>query len=129
MGGKLVIKGVVIGIILLFIGTSIPSSGETIRPAPTKYHELLVELVFVVGYVKNPYFNDKFNFQVINITVIGIFCADLGKFYFDKFKLNNSWAAWDMEYSGINQYRIITNPPKTAFICGILTWGYFDTEY
>jgi hypothetical protein len=129
MGNKLVRKGLVLGIILLFIGTSITSSGEKTRPVTSEYHEVLVELVFVIGYVKNPFFNGKFNFQVINITVIGIFCADLGTFYFDKFQLNDSWAAWDMEYSGINQYRIIVNPPEKAFICGILTWGYFDAEY
>ena len=119
-------KYIIIGIILLLMGTNIPSSGVTIQPIPIKYHQLMIFNVFVIGKVKDPYWTDDrwgFNFQVINITIIGLFWVDLGVSYFGIYTLNESWFGKDTKYWGVNKFRIMFNPSETVFICGILSSG------
>ena len=131
-------KKLVIVIILLFLGTCITSSTVATQPAPNEYRELMVFHVFVFGTIKDPYCTIpdprvsgwEYNFQVINITIIGLFWEDLGDLTFGIYHLNDSWTGKYLIYYGINSIRIFLNPPETAFICGTLNhgdlWGYLN---
>jgi len=121
-------KGLVVGIIILFLATSISASEIAIQPEPIEHHTLWPFNVLAIGKIKDPCYTGlslRFNFQVINITIIELFWMDLGVLYFGKFHLNNSWTGEDVTYHGINTLRmwLSKNPPETAFICGVLTGG------
>jgi hypothetical protein len=92
------------------------------------FQELAAFFVFVIGRVKNPVFDNYLKFQVIDLKIIGLFEVDMGVVNFKCYHLNESWIGFHMYYYGINLERILLFHPETAFLCGIVTAGYFDTS-
>lgn len=113
----------VVGIILLLIGASITLLGLPTQSKPVEYKELTVAYVFIAGRIKNPYYDGTFNFQVVNVTVKGIFWKDLGNPYFGAYQLNESWMVRDAQYMGINHFRIILKQSGITHVFGILANG------
>jgi hypothetical protein len=116
-------KILTIGMILLFIGASIPFFGIPIQSTSMKHKELTVWCTFIVGRIKNPYYHDNFYFQIINVTIVGFFWRDLANPYFGVFRLNESWMVRDAQYLGINHFQIILNQSGITHVFGILANG------
>lgn len=120
---SLIRKCFTVGIILLFVGFSIPFFGISAQSTSIKYKELTVWCTFIVGIIKNPYYNDNFYFQVVNVTIIGFFWEDLADPYFGVYRLNESWLVRDAQYIGINHFRIVLNQSGITHVFGILANG------
>jgi hypothetical protein len=116
-------KVMTIGTILLFMGASIPYFGIPTQSASLNYKELIVWCTFIVGRIKNPYYHDNFYFQVVNVTVLGLFYKDLANPYFGVYRLNESWMVQDAQYLGINHIRIVLNQSGVTHVFGILMNG------
>ena len=82
--------------------------------------EHLVFTAFIIGKIKNPYYQQGYYFEVVDVTVIGLFWYDLGVLTFDKINLNEDWSVIDAQYLGINHFRIINNLTDIQYICGII---------
>ena len=96
------------------------------HPAKKGFQELAAFFVFVTGRVQNPVFDNYLRFQVIDLRIIGVFEVDMGVLNFKCYHLNESWIGFHLNYYGINLKRIILSHPKTVFLCGVVTAGYFD---
>lgn len=105
------------------------SAGNIGSDTAFTYGELTVAYTFIVGKIKDPYYEGSFNFQVVDVTVIGIFWADLGNPYFGVYRLNESWIARDAQYVGINHFRIVMNQSGIMHIFGILANGDLLYKY
>lgn len=116
-------KWLAIGMILLFIGVSISFFGIPSKSTSLKNKELIVWCTFIVGRIKNPYYQNNFYFHVVNVTIIGFFWKDLANPYFGVYRLNESWMVQDAEYLGINHFRIVLNQSGITHIFGILANG------
>ncbi len=106
-------------VVLLVLG----SLSNVVQSASYKNKELIVWCTFIVGRIKNPYYQDNFYFQVVNVTVIGFFWKDLANPYFGLYRLNESWMVQDAQYLGINHFRIVLHQSGITHVFGILANG------
>ena len=123
------IKCLSIFTLLIFIGLVVPTSGVTPLHTSLKNKELTVWFTFIIGRIKNPYYDNNFYFQVVDVTIIGFFYKDLANPYFGVYRLNESWIARDAQYLGINHIRIVLNQSGITRICGILANGDLISAY
>ena len=105
---------------ILYIMT-IPLSITSTPTASDKYDSLTVFKAFIIGEIKDPYFDNDFYFQVVDVYIIGIFWYDLGVPYFGRYHLNDSWFVWEAQYRGLNYLRILLNQSGITHVCGTIT--------
>jgi len=115
--------------LLCIIGVAIPSTAVITKDSSPQQNDLTVAYAFIVGKIKNPYYDNSYNFQVVNVTIIGIFWKDIANPYFHAYRLNESWIVRDAQYMGINHFRIIINQTEITHLCGILANGDILHKY